>query len=226
VWPLSWTLEAVIETLKEEAAAPGKAMRSLVVFSETAGPTSTQPQDVADRANALGIPVYPVVLDYDEYLHHPFVIGVARSGTPLNVEGAVPISRPDWAGPPAAASGQAASPTQAGDAAAPTPRPAPAPGDQDSAIRRAPTVGNMSTVGGSRFGGLGELTGGGSLYPSRLDAATVNHILDIVRDEGLSQYVVGFAPTPSGRQRKHNLEIRLKSKSTGKLVGGKRTAAY
>ena len=228
MWPLSWTQEAVIETLKDSTAAQSNAIRALVVFSETAGPTTTQPQDVADQANALGIPVYPVVLDYDEYLRHPFIIGVARSGAPPNVEGSVPISRPDWASShdSAVTGGQAAGPTQAGEEGAPTPRPAPAPDDHYQALRSAPTVGNMSTVPMSRFGSLGPLTGGGSLYPSRLDAETVNHILNIIRDEGLSQYVVAFAPPSSGRQRKHRLEIRLKSKSTGKLIGGQRTAAY
>jgi hypothetical protein len=76
------------------------------------------------------------------------------------------------------------------------------------------------------FVSVGELTGGRSFYPSRIDAGVVNDILNVIRNQGLSQYAVGFAPPPSGRQRKHELEIKLKSKSSGKLVGGKRTAVY
>jgi hypothetical protein len=187
-WPLSWTAEAMIETLKDSITAPGNAIRVLAVFSEGgvrggsgptpslggSGPTTTTAQDVADWANALGVAVYPVVLDLEEYLHHPFAISLPdgaphHSTTGLNL----------------------------------------------SAIQMV--------VG---FVGVGELTGGRAFYPSRIDAVVVNDILDVIRNQGLSQYLAGFAPPPSGRQRKHNLEIRLKSKSSGKLMGGKRTAVY
>jgi len=201
-WPLSWTLEAAIETLNDSNTAPANAIRALVVFSETTGPTTTQPQDAADAAVALGIRVYPVVLDYDAYVQRPFATGIARGGKSLTPE-ATPMSREAAGMPqfdPMATSGIASSPVQ--------------------------TAGNLSVVPMVRFGSLGQLTGGGSLYPSRMDAETVNHILDIVRDEGLSQYVVGFVPPPSARQRTHNLEVKLKSKSSDKLASGKRTAVY
>jgi hypothetical protein len=52
-------------------------------------------------------------------------------------------------------------------------------------------------------------------------------ILNVIRDKSLSQYIVGFAPpAASGGQREHKLEIRLKAKGAGKLVGGKRAAVY
>jgi hypothetical protein len=54
----------------------------------------------------------------------------------------------------------------------------------------------------------------------------VSNILLVIRNEGLFQYVAGFTPEPSGKPRKHTLEIKLKSKSSGKLRGGRRTAAY
>jgi hypothetical protein len=78
----------------------------------------------------------------------------------------------------------------------------------------------------ARFGDVGTLTGGQAFYPSRIDVGVVNQILEQIRNLGLSQYAVGFAPSPSGKPRKHDLEIKLKSKSAGKLVGGKRTAVY
>ena len=217
-WPLSWTMEAMIDTLKDSTAAPSSVMRVLVVFSETKGPTQTTPQDVADTANALGIPVYPVVLDFDEYLHHPFVIGIAKAGGGAPA-GEIPIDRPEWAQPydPAATTGPAAGPSPvAGNLSAST----------GLAVSPSKTVGNGSTVPMVRFGSVGELTGAESIYPSRIDAGVVNDILNVIRDQGLSQYVVGFAPPSSARQRKHNLEVRLKSKSVGKLRGGQRTAVY
>jgi hypothetical protein len=173
----------MIETLRDSTAAPDNAIRVMAVFSEggTAGsgsdppamrekacPTTTTAQDVADQANALGVAVYPVVLDLDEYLHHPFGTEPLPNATAISVS-ALPMVR---------------------------------------------------------FGSVGDLTGGKAIYPSRIDTETVNGILEAIRDMGLSRYVVGFAPPSSGRQRTHSLEIKLKSKSNGKLVGGKRTAAY
>ncbi len=76
-----------------------------------------------------------------------------------------------------------------------------------------------------RFGRLGPLTGGAAIFPSRINAAAINDILGVIRDKSLSQYIVGFAPPPSGRQRKHRLKIRVKAEA-GKLLGGERTAVY
>ena len=71
-------MEAMTATLKDSAATPSNAIRVLAVFSEGGahvsdsdrgemrfwfGPTTTTAQDAADQANALGILVYPVVLD-------------------------------------------------------------------------------------------------------------------------------------------------------------------
>jgi hypothetical protein len=182
MWPVSWTMEAMIEALRDSSAAPENAVRVLAVFSEGWGfrsdldppwyqgdarsPTTTTPQDAADQANALGIAVYPVVLDFEVYAHQPF------------------------------------------------PSLAPYHTDNVPAIRMAV------------FGSVGELTGGRAFYPSRMDPAAVSDILDVIRNQGLSQYLVGFAPASSAHRRKHNLEIRLKSKSAGKLMGGMRTAVY
>jgi hypothetical protein len=59
-----WPLEAATGTLKDATTVPGKAARMLVIISEGTGNTSTVSTDVADAANAVGIPVYPVVLTY------------------------------------------------------------------------------------------------------------------------------------------------------------------
>ena len=196
---LGWTLEAAIDTLKDSTAAPSNAMRVLIMFSEVVGPTTTTPQDVADQAIALGIPVYPVVLDFDEYVRHPFATGGKPHGGV--VEGSVPITRPDS-----------------------VPKYDPSAPDHSFAAIRDLTA--LDTVPMVRFGSVGPLTGVESLYPTRLDANVVDDILNVIRDKNLSQYVVGFAPPSSGQQRKHSLEIKLDSKSTGKLAGGKRTAVY
>jgi hypothetical protein len=202
-WPLSWTLEAVIDTLKDSTATPDNAVRALVVFSERTGLTTTTPQDAADQAKALGISVYPVVLNFSEYLNRPHTISWGKRGTEPRVgPGTIlmprPSSWPDY--DPNATEGPAS--------------------------RRTQTVENGSTYGMIRFGTLAELTGGLSVYPAGMNGATVYAILDLVRDRSLAQYVVGFVPEASEKERKHRLEIKLKSKGSGKLQGGKRTAVY
>lgn len=70
-----------------------------------------------------------------------------------------------------------------------------------------------------------ESTGGRLFFPSHIDAKVIGGILDAARDQGLPQYVVGFVPE-SAKPTLHSLEIRLKSKSNGRVIGGKRKAAY
>jgi len=192
-----WTLEAIIQTLSASTAEPGNAMRVMAVFSEKVGPTTTTPEDAAGAANALGIPVYAVVLDIDEYIRSPFWKGGNASGG----GGAVPIERPSQAPPydPGAPRGSAAS-------------------IRDWYVK--------DTVPMVRFGSVGPLTGGEALYPHSINAEIMNGILDRIRDKSLSQYVVGFAPSSSGQAKKHSLAIKLKSRSVGKLSGGERTAVY
>jgi hypothetical protein len=204
-WPLSWTLEAVIATLKDSAATPDNTLRVLVVFSERKAWTSTRPEDAADQANALGVAVYPVLLNFEEYLNSPFGISLGSGGmSPRPVEGMILMPRPERFPDRETNETSGAEP------------------------RRSETVGNMSTIGMIRFAALGELTGGVAVHPTkkRLDAGTVNTILDLVKNRSLAQYVAGFAPPASEKQRKHRLEIKLKSKDSGELQGGKRTAVY
>jgi hypothetical protein len=67
-WPgagdRGWPLEAAIGALKDAAAGSGKALRTLVEFSEGTGGTTTSSEDVADNALGLGVSVYPVILNY------------------------------------------------------------------------------------------------------------------------------------------------------------------
>jgi hypothetical protein len=59
-----------------------------------------------------------------------------------------------------------------------------------------------------------------------IDAATLRKILESVKSDGLSQYVVAFVPPSSTAAKGHTLEIKLASKSLGALEGGKRRAVY
>lgn len=85
-WPMSWTLEAVIHTLRDSAVEPETTLRVLVAFSETVGPTSTQLQDAAEVALSLNVPVYPVVLDFEQYVRSPTYFESVKLDHPYNVQ--------------------------------------------------------------------------------------------------------------------------------------------
>jgi hypothetical protein len=163
-----WPLEAAIGTLKD-SASPERAVRMMIMFSMGISGTTTVPEDVAQQAVTLGIPIYPV-FKHSSFLRH-FVPSVHD--------------------------------------------------DFHDDFSEGP------------FGQLGKLTGGQVIVPPPnindgvVDAAELSKILAGVRNEAASQYTVGFAPPPSsGELREHKLEIKLVSKSSGQLVGGKRQTIY
>jgi hypothetical protein len=81
------------------------------------------------------------------------------------------------------------------------------------------------------FESLGDLTGGRQFEAAdSISADKVRDILQVVKTHALarlrSTYTIGFMPSPSGSPREHKLEVRLAAKSSGKLMGGKRSATY
>jgi VWFA-related protein len=77
-----------------------------------------------------------------------------------------------------------------------------------------------------QFEALGKMTGGRAVEYPEIDAATLRKILESVKSDGLSQYVVGFVPSSGAAAKRHTLEIKLASKSLGTLEGGKHRAVY
>jgi hypothetical protein len=63
-----WPLEAAIGTLNDVSAAPDKVARLLVMFSEGIGATTAIPEDVGNQALDLGIPIYPIVTNYQNHI--------------------------------------------------------------------------------------------------------------------------------------------------------------
>ena len=54
------------------------------------------------------------------------------------------------------------------------------------------------------------MTGGRAVEYREIDAAALRKILESVKNDGLSQYVVGFVPpSASGKPGEHKLEIKL-----------------
>jgi hypothetical protein len=67
-----------------------------------------------------------------------------------------------------------------------------------------------------QFKALGKMTGGRDVEYMQINASTLQKILEDVRNHGLSEYVVGFAPlSAAGCLRQHQLEIKLAYKSKG-----------
>lgn len=67
-----WPMEAAIGALNEVAAAQDKVSRVLVMFSEGIGATTTIPEDVGNQALDLGIPIYPIVTNYQNHIQSGF----------------------------------------------------------------------------------------------------------------------------------------------------------
>jgi VWFA-related protein len=61
-------LEAAMETLRALDEPHTAVRRALVIFSEGVGDTTSTPRDAAERALSVGVPVYPVVLNYGRWL--------------------------------------------------------------------------------------------------------------------------------------------------------------
>jgi hypothetical protein len=57
-------MEAAIATLNVVAAEQDKVARIFVMFSQGISATATLPEDVGNWALDLGIPIYPVALNY------------------------------------------------------------------------------------------------------------------------------------------------------------------
>jgi VWFA-related protein len=70
------------------------------------------------------------------------------------------------------------------------------------------------------FGSLGRLTGGHAFDPPQMDLSILRRILAGLVGEARTEYVVGFTPDDVGKR--HKLEVRLRDKSVGQMVGGTR----
>jgi VWFA-related protein len=77
------------------------------------------------------------------------------------------------------------------------------------------------------FARMADLTGGRSFDPPAIDVSVVRQILATMAAQAVSEYVVGFQAEPSaGGARKRKLEVRLRSKDIGAVLGGARTLVH
>lgn len=77
-----------------------------------------------------------------------------------------------------------------------------------------------------QFASLGRLTGGGAFDPPAIGSGVLRQIVAGLAARVQTEYVVGFTPETGGAPRKHKVEVRLRDKSMGQIVGGKRSVIH
>jgi VWFA-related protein len=76
------------------------------------------------------------------------------------------------------------------------------------------------------FARLGELTGGRSYDPDVVNHFVMKQILEGLVGSLRTEYIIGFSPEPSPTPGKHKLEVRLRDKQLGAIVGGTRAVTH
>lgn len=76
------------------------------------------------------------------------------------------------------------------------------------------------------FASLAEKTGGRAFDPRLFGPSTVRQILSAIVGYIRTEYVAGYTPLSSGERRRHKVQVRLKTKSLGRLTGGVRTVVH
>jgi hypothetical protein len=77
------------------------------------------------------------------------------------------------------------------------------------------------------FARLGELTGGRSIDPMWVNLEIMRRILGGMVAQVQCEYIAGFAPgAGTGKPTPHKIEVRLRDKKFGKLMGGTRTILH
>jgi VWFA-related protein len=77
------------------------------------------------------------------------------------------------------------------------------------------------------FARLGELTGGRSFDPPVINLMMMHTILGAMVGQVRCEYVVGFTPErAAGDTETHKLEVKLRSKDLGKVLGGVRVVSH
>ena len=238
--PQPWSLAGAISALEDSAIAssPGEekadarstmAARALVIFSTGAEGTSITPQNLADRAVAAGVPIYPValpgfpwVLPYEGYTYRSpvkygfyyFYVGLKNDEDRGN--------KLSMLGPGGVYLGKGG----------------PLPYFGSYYNYPFELLGDLT--GGLRFDAMNHVAIPDADAPPlalspfsegySMTGEETGDILERVKKHALarfsSNYTVGFVPSPSDWPREHKLEVKLAPKSRGKVTEGQRSATY
>jgi hypothetical protein len=249
------SLAAALAVLKDSAARPSPGAReqgdarALVIFSTGAEGTSITPQDLANQAVNVAVPVYPValpatILPYDGYGYDGFIHEGANPdvkyvngplGSMWGPGGAqlVPDHRMIPGGNPAGCQncGRVTYPylnypfELLGSLTG---------GLCFEAVNHAPPA-EPGATGGFTTDQPGETTRGLVVLGMdrrqySMSGRESHDVLERVKQHALarfsSSYTIGFVPAPSESPQGHKLEVKLAPKTSGKVIEGQRNATY
>jgi VWFA-related protein len=208
---MTWLYEAILRTAEDTTRSNEKVVRNMVVFSDGLGATTAQARDAAGPCEALGIPVYPVILGHRRVLDRLQNAGVKQPPAASSTFPSNPKSR------------KANSPDANARALAQKQR------QEEKAAAREKSAENAEARERlvEDFARLGEMTGGRSFDPPEISLDVMQKVLEGMAVLMRTEYIAGFVPEGAGgAPRKHKIEIKLRNSELGKLVGGKREASY
>ena len=196
----TWLYEAIRGAAESATQESEKAVRNMVVFSDGLRTTTAQARDVAGPCEALGIPVYPVILGHLRVLQN------------LNNAGAPPPPVPN---PNESKSRKKNAATYNSSNS-----------KSDKAAMRARKAEARERLV-EEFARLGEMTGGRSFDPPEINLGVMQKVVESIAVLMRTDYVAGYIPEATGgAPHKHKIEIKLLNSEIGKLVGGKREVSY
>jgi hypothetical protein len=192
-----WVFESIIATLQDSAGFPGNTVRALVPISFGHGGTNSTAKDIEAMVKQAGSPIYPVVLGY--MMYEADILAWSRlTAVYQDLEA-----------------------KNAGTVRA---------GSNRTTIRNyesAITFVEQELSYKNDFASLAEMSGGEAFRCGSVLKSDMESIIHTIEEQVRHQYVAGFAPeVSSGMPQKHTLEVKLISKTRGKILGGKRTIWY
>ncbi len=202
--------ESIMQVCKDATDAGGpNVTRVMVIFSDGQSTTKEKPMNAAKVASHYGVSLYPVILGHDRAIRQ-----ARNRGNYGGMNGPGPIG-PGGGGRGMGGGGRGMG---GGGGFGQNPQQTQAQAQREGRLREKESY-------MQEFAAIGPPTGGRSFDPPQINNMIVKTILEALVGSIRSEYVAGFyMPAASGEQKQaHKLEVKLVSKSKGRLSGGERT---
>ncbi|MDE0262443.1 MAG: VWA domain-containing protein [Bryobacterales bacterium] len=190
--------EAIIQTARDASNRGGNVSRMMLVFSDGFSTTGLSPDIVVQVANALAIPIYPVILGHSELTERYNQGGGGGA----------------WRQPRQPTPGQRRSQIPGGSR------------NPAGLLRRQSNIRDRESRQ-AIFADVGPRTGGQSFDPEVLNNLVIRKILGSLADLAETEYIVGYYPSSVDDElTAHQVQVRLVDEEAGKLYGGQRTIVH
>ena len=191
--------EAIIQTARDASNRGGNVSRMMLVFSDGFSTTNINTDLVVQVANALAIPIYPVILGHSELTDR------------YNQGGGGGV----WRQPRQPNPGQERRSQIPGGTRNPA-----------GLLRRQSNIRSQESRQ-AIFADIGPRTGGQSFDPEVLNNIVVRKILGSLADLAATEYIVGYYPSSVDEELSpHQVQVRLVDEEVGKLYGGQRVIVH